>query len=328
MRAITASKPGGPEVLQVVELPDPSPGPDDLLVQVAATAVNRADTLQREGRYPPPDGAPKTLGLELSGTVVDMGGSVTGWQVGDECCAVVAGGGYATLALVPASTAMPLPPGLDLIQAAAVPEVFTTAYDALVIQAGLSEGETVLLHGGSSGIGTAGIQLAKRLGADVVVTLGTEEKAEACRALGADLAINYRQTDDFAAAIRDARGRGVDVVLDIIGAKYLAMNLDVLEPDGRMVTIGLMGGIKAELNMGLVLSKRLTLRGSTLRARLVPAKAELAKRMVAEVWPGFADGTLRPIIHSTHSLEQATRAHEELESSTHIGKIVLVTGGS
>lgn len=325
MRAVIAPSPGGVEALELVELPDPEPGPEDLLVEVAATAVNRADILQRRGMYPPPPGAPDTLGLELSGRVVGMGVAVTGWREGDEVCAVVGGGGYASMAVVPARTAMPLPPGLDVVSAAAVPEVYATAYDNVFLRAGLTAGETVLLHGGSSGVGTAGILLATRAGAEVVVTVGTEDKAEACRELGADLAINYRDVDSFADAIRDARdGRGVDVVLDIIGGPYLAQNLSVLEPDGRMVTIGLMGGAKAEINLGLVLSKRLSVMGSTLRARPVDAKAALADRLVTDVWPGFADGTLRPIIHSRHALSDVAAAHEELESSTHVGKILLV----
>ncbi|MEO2105086.1 MAG: zinc-binding dehydrogenase, partial [Actinomycetota bacterium] len=218
MRAVIAPSPGGVEALELVELPDPEPGPEDLLVEVAATAVNRADILQRRGMYPPPPGAPDTLGLELSGRVVGMGADVTGWQEGDEVCAVVGGGGYASMAVVPARTAMPLPPGLDVVSAAAVPEVYATAYDNVFLRAGLTAGETVLLHGGSSGVGTAGILLATRAGADVVVTVGTEEKAAACRELGADLAIDYKAVDSFADAIREARdGKGVDVVLDIIG---------------------------------------------------------------------------------------------------------------
>lgn len=325
MRAVIAPSPGGVEALELVELPDPEPGPEDLLVEVAATAVNRADILQRRGMYPPPPGAPDTLGLELSGRVVGMGADVTGWHEGDEVCAVVGGGGYASMAVVPARTAMPLPPGLDVVSAAAVPEVYATAYDNVFLRAGLRAGETVLLHGGSSGVGTAGILLATRAGADVVVTVGTEEKAAACRELGADLAIDYKAVDSFADAIREARdGKGVDVVLDIIGGPYLAQNLAVLEPDGRMVTIGLMGGARAEINLGLVLSKRLSVMGSTLRARSVDAKAALAERLLADVWPGFADGTLRPIIHSRHALADVAAAHEELESSTHIGKILLV----
>lgn len=324
MRAVIAPDPGGPEALVLTELPDPVPGPGDLLVEVVATAVNRADVLQRKGHYPPPPGAPDVLGLELSGTVIGMGADVTGWEFGDAVCAIVAGGGYASLALVPATTAMPLPPGLGLVDSAAVPEVFSTAFDALVVQAGLAAGETVLLHGGSSGIGTAGIQLATRLGAEVVVTVGSENKANACRVLGAAMAVDYKAVEDFATAIREAReGRGVDVVLDIIGGAYLAQNLSLLDPDGRMVIIGLMGGTRAEIDLSAVMRKRLTVRGSTLRARPVPAKAALARRMVAEVWPGFADGTLAPVVHAAFALEDVAEAHALMESSDHIGKIVL-----
>ena len=327
MRAVIAPSPGGPEALTLTDLPDPTPGPEDLLVDVAATAVNRADVLQRKGFYPPPPGAPDTLGLELSGIVAAVGADVQGWSVGDEVCAVVGGGGYAERALVPASTAMPPPPGLDLVTAAAVPEVFATAWDNVHRRAGLQAGEAVLLHGGSSGVGTAGIQLARRAGAEVVVTVGTEAKAAACRELGADLAVNYRQVEDFAAAIREARdGRGVEVVLDIIGGAYLAQNLSVLERDGRMVVIGLMGGATAELNLGVLLSRRLTVIGSTLRARPVEAKAELARSLVADVWPGFADGSLRPVVHATYPLEEVAQAHEALEASDHIGKILLTVG--
>lgn len=323
MHAVVVATPGGPEALSLVKRPDPVPDDGELLVRVACTSVNRADVLQRRGMYPPPPGASEVLGLELAGTVVGRGAGVADWSEGDQVCAVVAGGGYATMATIPAAVAMPLPPGIDLVDAAAVPEVFTTAYDALVIQAGLAAGETVLLHGGSSGVGTAGIQLAKRAGADVVVTVGTAEKGEACRELGADLVVNYRDTDDFAKEIRHHRGSGVDVLLDIIGGPYLTRNLSVLETGGRMVTIGLMGGPKGELNMGLLMAKRLTLMGSTLRARPVAQKAALANRMVEEVWPGFADGSLRPIIHSRYGLEDVAEAHAEMESSTHIGKILL-----
>lgn len=324
MRAVIAPTPGGPDALQVVELPDPTPGPEDLVVDVVATAVNRADVLQRKGHYPPPPGSPDTLGLELSGTVSAIGSAVEGWTVGDEVCAVVGGGGYAEKAVVPASTAMPPPPGVDLISAAAVPEVFATAWDNVFRRAGLQAGEAVLLHGGSSGVGTAGIQLARRAGAVVVVTVGTEEKAQACRDLGADLAVNYTEEEDFAAAVREARdGRGVDVVLDIIGGPYLRQNLSVLDTDGRMVVIGLMGGPKAEMNLGVLLVKRLTVIGSTLRARPVAEKAEIARSLVADVWPGFADGSLRPVVHSRYALDRVAEAHAEMESSTHIGKILL-----
>lgn len=315
---------GGPETLVVTDLPAPSPGRGELLVAVAATAVNRADVLQRKGLYPPPPGAPATLGLELAGTVTALGPDVTGWSVGDTCCAVVAGGGYAELATVPASTAMPLPPGLDLVTAAAVPEVYATAYDNVFLRAGLSAGETVLLHGGSSGVGTAGILLAKRGGATVAVTASSSTKLDACRQLGADIAIDYRQREDFDVALREANdGRGADVVLDIVGGPYLSRNLAALEVEGRMVVIGLMGGGSAEINLAALLSRRLTLMGSTLRARSVAAKAQLAERLVADVWPGFADGSLRPVIHTTMPLEDIAEAHRLMESSAHIGKIVV-----
>ncbi len=305
-------------------LDPPVPADGDLLVDVATTAVNRADVMQRRGMYPPPPGAGDVLGLELAGTVAEVQGDVGSWSVGDEVCAIVPAGGYGSQAVVAASTAMPLPPGTDLVTAAAVPEVFATAFDAVILQGGLAAGESVLLHGGSSGVGTAGIQLAKRAGATVVVTVGTEEKARACRDLGADLVINYRETPDFADAVRAGLGHGVDVVLDIIGGSYLAQNLAALRTGGRMVTIGLMGGATAELNLGVVLTKRLTLMGSTLRARPVEEKAALAQRLVEEVWPGFADGSLRPVIHSRYPLAEVAAAHAEMEASTHIGKILLL----
>lgn len=324
MRAVIARSPGGPEVLAVIDLPAPEHGPGDLLVDVAATAVNRADILQRQGAYPPPPGASDVLGLELSGVVAAVGAEVDGWSVGDPVCAVVASGGYAEQAVIPAATAMPLPPGTDPVTAAAVPEVFATAFDNLFVRGGLRHGEVALLHGGSSGVGTAGIQLADRAGATVVVTVGTADKAAACTDLGADHAINYREAEDWAAEVRDTVG-GVDVLLDIIGAKYLAQNLSVLNVEGRMVVIGLMGGVTAEVNLGLVLSRRLTVRGSTLRARSVADKAVLAQQLVRQVWPGFADGSLRPVIHTTMPLGDAAEAHALMESSDHIGKIVLTT---
>ncbi len=323
MRAVIVREPGGPEALEVVERPEPEPGPGELLIDVAATAVNRADVLQRQGNYPPPEGASDVLGLELSGTVAGIGTEVRGWRIGDEVCAVVAGGAYAERALVPAATAMPLPPGLSLVEAAAVPEVFATAWDNVVRRGRLANGERLLVHGGSSGVGTAAIQLGVRQGAEVFVTASTEAKLAACRDLGATLGIDYR-AEDFVEAVKDATGgRGVDVVLDIIGAKYLESNLRALAVEGRLVIVGLMGGAKAEINLGRLLPRRLTVTGSTLRARGVADKAALASDLVERVWPGFADGSLRPVIDEVLPIEDAARAHERMERSDHIGKLVL-----
>jgi NADPH:quinone reductase len=323
VRAVLAPTPGGPEALVLTDRPDPRPGPGDLLVDVEATAVNRADLLQRRGLYPPPPGATDVLGLELAGRVAAVGPDVIGWAVGDPVCAVVAGGGYATRAVVPAATAMPLPPGLDALTAAAVPEVFATAYDALVLQGRLAAGEVALLHGGSSGVGTAAIQLVRRAGAVAAVTVGTPAKAAACRDLGAAVAIDRRAEPDFDLALRRELGRGADVLLDIVGGGYLARNLRALETGGRMVVLGLMGGAAAELDLALLMRRRLTVRGSTLRARPVQEKAALAARLVADVWPGFADGSLRPVVHEVLPLARIADAHRLVEAGSHVGKVVV-----
>lgn len=322
MRAVIAPEPGGPEALQVVDRPDPVPGPDDLLVEVVSTAVNRADVMQRKGLYPPPPGASDVLGLELAGRVRAVGEAVDGWQPGDEVCAVVAGGGCAELALVPAATAMRLPPGVPVSDAGAVPEVFATAFDNVMVRGALPRGGAVLVHGGSSGVGTAAIQLAKRHGATVAVT-ASAGKLQACADLGADVLIDYREREDFDVALREALPDGVDVVLDHLGASYLERSLRCLAPEGRLVLIGLMGGARTEIDLSLLLRHRLTVTASTLRARPVEAKAALARRLEAEVWPGFADGSLRPVIHARFPLEEIAAAHELMESSGHVGKIVL-----
>jgi putative PIG3 family NAD(P)H quinone oxidoreductase len=334
MRAVIAPEPGGPAALQVVELPDPEPGPGELLVRVAAAGVNRADVLQRSGRYAPPPGASAVLGLEVAGTVEAVGPPDTliehplrdraeRWAAGDRVCAVLAGGGYAELAVVPATTALPWPGGCDAVGAAAVPEVFTTVYDNVVRRARLEAGETVLFHGGSSGIGTAGIQLAKRMGCTVLVTAGSETKLTACRNLGADVAIDYG-TEDFVERVAEATGgRGADVILDIVGGDYLDRNLRALAVEGRLAIIGLMGGAGAEADLGRMLTRRLAVMASTLRARSVAEKAALAAEVEAEVWPGFADSSLRAVIDRTFPLEEAAAAHERMESSAHIGKLVL-----
>jgi len=321
--AVIAPEPGGPEALCIVERPTPKPGPGELLVRVRATAVNRGDLLQRRGFYPPPPGASDVLGLELAGEVIALGAGVRKWSVGDLVCAVTGSGGYAQEALVAADIAMPLPPGLDAVSAAAVPEVFTTAWDNMVLRGRLSAGETLLVHGGAGGVGTAAIQLGVRLGCRVIVTAGSQEKLDACIELGASAGIHY-QDEDFVARTQELTdGAGADLILDVMGASYLSRNLEALATEGRLVIIGLQGGVTAEANLALIMMKRLTVLGSTLRARSVAQRAPLAEAMVREVWPGFADGSLRPVIHRILSLQQVAEAHELLEASEQIGKIVL-----
>ncbi|MDP8969946.1 MAG: NAD(P)H-quinone oxidoreductase [Actinomycetota bacterium] len=323
MKAIVASQPGGPEALELVDRPDPEPGRGELLVRVRATALNRADVLQRKGAYPPPPDTTDVLGLEMAGEVVALGDDVEGWRPGDRVCALLPGGGYAELAVVPAVLALAVPDNLDWVQAAAVPETFTTAYDNLFNRARLGRGESVLLHGGSSGVGTAAIQLAKRRGCRVLVTAGSAAKLEACARLGADEQVNYRE-EDFVERVRGlTAGRGVDVILDIIGGPYLERNLRALALEGRLVIIGLMGGQKAEVDLGRLLTRRLSVTASTLRARPVEEKARLAEQLRRDVLPGLADGSLTPVIDRVLPLERAADAHSVMEASQHVGKIVL-----
>ncbi|HUH06257.1 MAG TPA: NAD(P)H-quinone oxidoreductase [Egibacteraceae bacterium] len=327
MRAVIVRTPGGPDALEIVELPDPSPGPADVLVRVAATALNRADILQREGKYPPPPGASAVLGLELAGEIVAVGAEVSERVAGERVFAVVAGGGYASLAVVPAALAMPIPPPLDVIDAAAVPEAFATAYDNLFNRARLAAGETVLIHGGSSGVGTAAIQLARRAGCRVLITARSERKLAACRDLGAEAGINYLE-QDFVAATRELTdGHGADVILDMVGAAYLARNLDALATEGRLAIIGLQKGAAAQVDLSLILRKRITICGSTLRARSTHEKAALARQLEAHVLPGFDDGSLHPVIDRIRPLEQVAEAHRVMEAGEHIGKIVLKVAG-
>ncbi|MFD1624998.1 NAD(P)H-quinone oxidoreductase [Azospirillum griseum] len=323
MRCVTITAPGGPEVLRLADRPLPAPGPGDLLVAVAAAGVNRPDTLQRQGRYDPPPGASDLPGLEIAGTIVAVGPEVEGWTVGDRVCALVAGGGYAEYCVVPAVQALPIPTGLSLAEAAALPETFFTVWTNVFERGGLKPGESLLIHGGSSGIGTTAIQLAKAFGATVYVTAGNTDKCAACVALGADRAINYK-TEDFVAVIREATGgRGVDVVLDMVGGDYIARDIDILAMDGRHVSIAFLNGPKVTLNMAPVMMKRLTLTGSTLRARPVAEKGRIASALRASVWPLLDQGVIKPLIHATFPLEQAEDAHRLMESSAHIGKIVL-----
>lgn len=329
MKAVLAAGPGGPEVLSLGEAPDPAPAAGEVLLEVAATAVNRADLLQRAGKYPPPAGASQILGLECSGRIAALGEGVTGWQVGDEVCALLSGGGYAELVCVPAVQLMAVPDGLDLISAAALPEVACTVWSMVLDRppaAALAPGESFLVHGGSSGIGTMAIQLAAAQGCRVFTTAGTAEKLAACRELGAELAVNYRD-DDFVAAIgMHTGGAGVDVVLDTVGAKYLQPNLDVLALGGRIAVIGLLGGSSATLNLAALMQKRATLHAAGLRARPLEQKAAIVAGTQAHVWPLVESQTVRPVVHQVLELAQAADAHRIVQSSGHIGKLVLRTG--
>jgi putative PIG3 family NAD(P)H quinone oxidoreductase len=323
MRAVVASEPGGPELLELVDLPDPRPGPGEVLLDVAATAVNRADLLQRMGFYPPPPGASDVLGLECSGTVAALGEGVSGWSVGDAACALLAGGGYAERVAVPAGQLMPLPTSVGLVESASLPEVACTVWSNVFMVAGLQPGETLLVHGGAGGIGTMAIQLAKALGATVVATAGSPDKAERCRALGADVVADYRE-EDFVEVAREATdGAGVDVVLDVMGAKYLGRNVAALAPGGRVVVIGMQGGTKGELDLGALMAKRGAVIATTLRARPTAEKAAICAAVVEHVWPLVADGTVRPVIHTTMPLAEVADAHRLMENGGHVGKIVL-----
>jgi putative PIG3 family NAD(P)H quinone oxidoreductase len=294
-----------------------------VLVRVAAAGVNRADLLQRMGSYPPPPGTPEYPGLEVSGTVAALGEGVEGWSVGDQVGALLSGGGYAELVAVPAGQLLPVPAGISLVEAAALPEVACTVWANVFMTAQLQPGEVLLVHGGSSGIGTMAIQLARSAGAHVAVTAGTAEKLERCRELGAEILVNYKE-QDFVEVVRDAtQGHGADVVLDTIGAKYLARNVELLAPNGRQVTIGLQGGTRAELDLGLLMRKRAAVIAASLRARPAAEKATIVAAVREHVWPLIEDGAVRPIVHTTMPLAEASAAHELLEASTHVGKVLL-----
>jgi putative PIG3 family NAD(P)H quinone oxidoreductase len=322
MRAVAISSPGSPGVLRIEDRPTPQPGPQDILVRVQAAGVNRPDIMQRLGRYPPPPGAPDIPGLEVAGVVERIGQSVTRWQPGDRICALVAGGGYAEYCAVPEPQALPIPRSMDAIRAAAVPETYFTVWTNLFQRARLAAGEHVLIHGGTSGIGTTAIQLARAFDAIPIATAGSDEKCRACERLGAT-AINY-QTTDFVQAVRDlTSGRGVDVVLDIIGGDYLARNLECLAIDGRIAQIGLQGGTKTEINLAMLMQRRATLTGSTLRPRTVAEKGAIARDLEARVWPLLAAGQVAPQVHSVFPLDRAADAHRALESGLVIGKVVL-----
>lgn len=324
MRAVEITKPGGPEVLAITERPVPSPAAGEVLIEIHAAGINRPDVFQRMGRYDPPPGAPDIPGLEVAGVVTALGPDVTGLAVGDTVCALVAGGGYAEFCTAPAVQCLPVPDGLSMVEAAALPETFFTVWSNVFDRGRLAEGETILIHGGSSGIGTTAIQLAKAFGARVVTTAGSAEKCAACTRLGADRAINYRE-EDFTAVVQEATGgRGVDVVLDMVGGDYIPRSLACLAPDGRHVSIALLRGSKAEIDFTAIMRKRLTLTGSTLRPRPVADKAAIAEKLREHVWPKITRGSIRPLVHETFRLAEASKAHALMESSAHIGKIVLV----
>jgi putative PIG3 family NAD(P)H quinone oxidoreductase len=316
MHAIVIAEPGGPEVLEWTEVPDPVAGPGEVVVEVVASAVNRADLLQRQGLYPPPPGAPPYPGLEASGRIAEVGDGVSGWAVGDEVCVLLGGGGYAERVAVPAGQVLPVPKGVGLVEAAALPEVVCTVWSNVFMRGGLREGETLLVHGGASGIGTMAIQLGKAAGARVVCTVGSPEKGERCRELGADLVINYRE-EDF------VESGPYDVILDIMGAKYLPRNVQALSTGGRVLVIGTQGGRTGELDLGALMAKRGSVHATSLRARPLEEKAEIVAAVREGVWPLVEAGAVRPIIDRTLALAEAAEAHRCLESGGHIGKIVL-----
>jgi len=324
MPCIEISKPGGPDVLVSAERPVPAPGEGEVLIKVHAAGVNRPDVIQRLGHYPAPKDASDLPGLEVAGEIVALGsGDTAGLRVGDAVCALLAGGGYAAYAVAPAPQVLPIPVGYDMVKAAAVPETFFTVWHNVFERAALKPGERFLVHGGTSGIGTTAIQLAKAFGASAYTTAGSDEKCAACRTLGADLAVNYT-SEDYVEAIKAATGgKGVDVILDMVGGDYLPRNVTLLAPDGRHVSIAFLARSTVEMNFMPVMLKRLTLTGSTLRPQPIAAKGRIAAALREKVWPLLEAGTVAPVIHETLPLEQAAQAHALMESSAHIGKIVL-----
>jgi NADPH2:quinone reductase len=323
MRAVEILQPGGPDVLRIVERRVPEPGPGDVLVRVAGAGVNRPDVSQRQGKYAPPPGASDIPGLEIAGTIERVGPAATRWRPGDRVCALVTGGGYAEYCVAPAPQCLPIPSGLDELTAAAIPETYFTVWTNVFQRARLQPGERLLVHGGTSGIGTTAIQLARAFGATVYATAGADDKTAACERLGAERGINYR-TADFVQAIRDLTGgRGVDVILDIVGGDYLSRNLECLAMDGRLVQIGTMGGVKSQVNLWPVMQRRLTLTGSLLRPRSVEEKGAIARELEERVWPLLAAGQVKPVVDRVLPLDQAADAHRRLEAGEVIGKIVL-----
>lgn len=323
MKQVRFSGAGGPEVIAIETAPLPKPGPEQVLIAVAAAGVNRPDCAQRAGSYPPPPGATEIPGLEVSGRIVAVGAGVAESRIGEAVCALVISGGYAEYAVADEALCLPVPGPLSLLEAAGLPETYYTVYDNVFTRGRLAKGETILIHGGSSGIGSTAIQLAKQAGATVYATAGSPEKCAFCRSLGADAAIDYR-AQDFVAEIKALTGgKGVNLVLDMVGGPYIQKNISALAVDGRLVQIAFLKGSKAELDLVPVMLKRLTVTGSTLRARSVALKAEIAARLRRDVWPLLEAGKVRPVIHATFPLEQARQAHELMESSAHLGKIML-----
>ena len=323
MIVICIAKPGGPEVLQAIEMPVPAPGPGEVLIRVAAAGVNRPDLMQREGKYPPPPGASDIPGLEVSGTIMSTGSNVQRWREGDEVCALVSGGAYAEYCVAPDVQCLPIPTNVDLVSAAGLPETFFTVWTNVFERGRLRAGETFLVHGGASGIGTAAIQMARAFGARVFATAGSEQKCMACERLGAERAINYKK-EDFAAVLMPLTGsRGVDVILDMVGAPYFSRNLDLLALEGRLLQIAVLHGAKAEINLVRLLRQRITITGSTLRSRTVDEKGAIAHAVEQSVWPLVEAGKIRPVIYATLPLKQAAEAHRLMESGSHIGKILL-----
>jgi putative PIG3 family NAD(P)H quinone oxidoreductase len=326
MTAIAIREPGGPDVLTAQRRPLPVLGDSDILIRVAAAGVNRPDLLQRAGVYPPPKGASDLPGLEVAGTVAAVGPDVSRWKVGDPVCALTNGGGYAEYAAVHESNALPVPGGLEMRQAAALPETYFTVWHNVFERGHLSEGETLLVHGGSSGIGTTAIMLGKAFGATVIVTAGSGEKCEACRRLGADFAIDYKLTDWLAGVKEVTGGRGADLILDMVGGPYVTRNYDAATVDGRIVQIAFLQGAKVELDLTRLMTKRLTHTGSTMRPQPISAKARIARALELKVWPLLGAGSCRPVIHATFPLLEAAAAHAMLEEGAHVGKIVLTVG--
>ncbi len=323
MRVVEISAPGGPDVLRLATQQVPPPPAGEVLIKVAAAGVNRPDVLQRMGRYPVPAGASPLPGLEVAGSIAALGSGVVDWKVGDAVCALTPGGGYAEFCVAPASSCLPVPRGLSMIEAASLPETFFTVWSNVFDRAGLKAGETLLVQGGSSGIGVAAIQIAHALGHQVFATAGSAEKCAACENLGAARAINYK-TEDFAEVVKAATGgKGVDVILDMVGGDYVPRELKALAPDGRLVFIAFIGGIKAEINLSDVMLKRLTLSGSTLRPRPAEFKAAIARALRSKVWPLIEAGKIKPVVHATFALAEAPKAHALMEAGSHIGKIVL-----
>jgi putative PIG3 family NAD(P)H quinone oxidoreductase len=323
MRFVDMTRPGAPDVLVLGTGPVPQPQPGEVLVKVAAAGVNRPDVFQREGNYPPPPGASPILGLEIAGTIAALGDGVRDWKLGEPVCALVTGGGYAEYCAAPAPQCLPVPKGFSMIEAAGLPETCFTVWANVFMRGGLKPGETILIHGGSSGIGTTAIQLAHAFGARVFATAGADDKCEACRKLGADAAINYRTTD-FVKRVKELTGgKGVELVLDMVGGDYLQRNLSALAVEGRLVQIAFLKPSKVEFDFMPMMLKRLTLTGSTLRARSVEQKAEIARPLREKVWPLLDQGKIKPVIHKTFPLAEAAAAHALMESSAHIGKIIL-----